>query len=184
MEGSEGEGDEQYWFQAWYTGTTVLGRRRRRYPSLQAFVTSPHQRRQDDRRGPPFVLLIARRRPTTKLSIPRPHPTWRPTRDSAHCNRPCMERRVMGLICNSFSVMTVCNPPLWEYSGDSLSARGHKRPYNGTLDSRAPINTPVQCPWETRLTEQLSSRVKPCLHSFHSPVGSTYPGEQVLTNCK
>jgi hypothetical protein len=35
----------------------MLGRRRRRYPSLQAFVSSLHQRRQDDRRGPPFILL-------------------------------------------------------------------------------------------------------------------------------
>jgi hypothetical protein len=77
------------------------------------------------------------------LSIPRPHPTWRPTWDSAHCNRPHTEKRVTGLICNSFSVMTVCNPPLWEYSGDSLGARGHKHPYIGTLDTRAPINTPV-----------------------------------------
>jgi hypothetical protein len=53
------------------------------------------------------------------LSIPRPHPTWRPTWDSAHCNRPCTDMRVTGLICNSFFVMTVCNPPLWEYSGDN-----------------------------------------------------------------
>jgi hypothetical protein len=53
------------------------------------------------------------------LSIPRPHPTWRPMWDSAHCNRPRTDRRVMGLICNSFSVMTVCNPPLWEYSRDN-----------------------------------------------------------------
>jgi hypothetical protein len=78
------------------------------------------------------------------LSIPRPHPTWRPTWDSTHCNRPRTERRVMSLICNSFSVMTVRNPPLWEYSGNSPGARGHKRPYIGTLDTQAPINTPVQ----------------------------------------
>jgi hypothetical protein len=46
------------------------------------------------------------------LSIPRPHPTWRPTWDSAHCNRPRMEKRVTSPICNNFSVMIVCNPPL------------------------------------------------------------------------
>jgi hypothetical protein len=80
------------------------------------------------------------------LSIPRPHPAWRPTWDSAHCNRPRTEKRVTGLICNSFSVMTVCNPLVWEYSGDCPGARGHKRPYIGTLDTRAPINTPVQYP--------------------------------------
>jgi hypothetical protein len=56
------------------------------------------------------------------LSIPRPHLTWRPTWDSAHCNRLRTEKRVTGPICNSFSVMTVCNPPLWEYSGDSPGA--------------------------------------------------------------
>jgi hypothetical protein len=44
----------------------MLGRRRRRYPSLQAFVNSLLQRRQEDRRGPPFALFTARRRPTTK----------------------------------------------------------------------------------------------------------------------
>jgi hypothetical protein len=50
---------------------------------------------------------LRRRRP-----VPRPHSTWRPTWDLAHCNRPCMEKCVTGPICNSFSIMTVCNPPL------------------------------------------------------------------------
>jgi hypothetical protein len=50
---------------------------------------------------------LQRRRP-----VPRPHSTWRPTWDSAHCNRPRTEKCVTGPICNSFSVMTVCNPPL------------------------------------------------------------------------
>jgi hypothetical protein len=54
--------------------------------------------------------------------VPRPHPTRRPTWDSAHCNRPRTEKCVTGLTCNGFSVMTVCNPPLWEYSGDSPGA--------------------------------------------------------------
>jgi hypothetical protein len=35
---------------------------------------------------------------------------------------PARLRRVTGLICNSFSVMTVCNPPLWEYSRDNQGA--------------------------------------------------------------
>jgi hypothetical protein len=50
---------------------------------------------------------LRRRRP-----VPRPHSTWRPTWDSAHCNRPRMEKCVTGLICNSFSIMIACNPPL------------------------------------------------------------------------
>jgi hypothetical protein len=44
--------------------------------------------------------------------VPHPHSTRRPTWDSAHCNRPRTEKRVTGSICNSFSVITVCNPPL------------------------------------------------------------------------
>jgi hypothetical protein len=51
--------------------------------------------------------------------FPRPHSTWRPTWDSAHFNRPRLEKCVTGPICNGFSVMTVCNPPLWKYSGDN-----------------------------------------------------------------
>jgi hypothetical protein len=34
------------------------------------------------------------------------------------------------------------------------------RPYIETLGTQAPINTPVQCPWEARLTELLPPRVK------------------------
>jgi hypothetical protein len=60
---------------------------------------------------------LRRRRP-----VPHSHPTMRPTWDSAHCNRPRTEKCVTGLICNGFSVMIVCNPPLWEYSEDSPGA--------------------------------------------------------------
>jgi hypothetical protein len=98
--------------------------------------------------------------PRRRRPVPRPHSTWRPIWDSAHCNRPRTEKCVTSPICNSFSVMTVCNPPLWEYSGDRLSAWGYMRPYIGTLGTQAPINTPVQCPWEARLIELLPSRVK------------------------
>jgi hypothetical protein len=43
----------------------MLGRRRRRYPSLQPLSISLHQRRKNDRRGPPFALYTTIRRPTT-----------------------------------------------------------------------------------------------------------------------
>jgi hypothetical protein len=62
----------------------MLGRRQRHYPSLQALVTSTHQRKLDDRRRSPFVLLTARRRPTTKSRHPtsspnlEAHVVWRP----------------------------------------------------------------------------------------------------------
>jgi hypothetical protein len=92
--------------------------------------------------------------------VPRPHPTWRPTWDSARCNRPRTEKCVTGPIHNGFSIMTVCNPTLWEYFGDSPGTWGHMRPYSKTLGTQAPINTPAQCPWEAGLTEQLPSRVE------------------------
>jgi hypothetical protein len=54
--------------------------------------------------------------------VPRPRRTRRPTWNSAHCNSPREAKCITGLICNGFYVMTVCNPTLWEYSGDSLGA--------------------------------------------------------------
>jgi hypothetical protein len=35
---------------------------------------------------------------------------------------PARPLRITGLICKGFSVITVCNPTLWEYSGDNLGA--------------------------------------------------------------
>jgi hypothetical protein len=161
----------------------MLGRRRRRYPSLQAFVNSLHRRRQEDRRGPLFVLFTARRWPTTKSLHPASSVLpGGPRGIQPIIIRPRTDRHVTDLICNSFSVMTVCNTPLWEYSGDNPGVCGHKRPYIGTLGARAPINTPVQCPWEARLIEQSPSQVKPYLHPFYSPVGLACPGVQVPTN--
>jgi hypothetical protein len=48
----------------------MLGRRRRRYPSLQPSSFSLRQRKQKNRRGPPFAFYTMRRRPTTMS--PRP----------------------------------------------------------------------------------------------------------------
>jgi hypothetical protein len=52
----------------------MLGHRRRRYPSLQAFATSLHHRRQDDGMSHPPSSSPQdeglRRRPTTKSSHP------------------------------------------------------------------------------------------------------------------
>jgi hypothetical protein len=53
------------------------------------------------------------------LLITRVHLARRPTWNSAHCDGPHVDKRVTGLICNRFSVMKVCNLPLWEYSGDN-----------------------------------------------------------------
>jgi hypothetical protein len=43
----------------------MFGQRRRRYPSLQPSSISLRQRKQKNRRGPPFALYTTRRRPTT-----------------------------------------------------------------------------------------------------------------------
>jgi hypothetical protein len=51
----------------------MLGRRRRHYPSLQPSSISLHQRKQNDRRGPPFVFYTTSRRPT--MTSPRPTPS-------------------------------------------------------------------------------------------------------------
>jgi hypothetical protein len=51
----------------------------------------------------------------------------------------------------------------------------------GRVVTRVPINTPIQCPHKASLTELLPSHDKLCKHSFHFPVGSTCPGEQVPT---
>jgi hypothetical protein len=48
----------------------MLGRRRRRYPSLQPSSFLLCQRKQKNRRGPPFALYTTRQRPTT--TSPRP----------------------------------------------------------------------------------------------------------------
>jgi hypothetical protein len=97
-------------------------------------------RKQKDRRGPPFVCLAAPTgsRKTGEVHpssstiqdeglwrcrpVLRPHSAWRPTWDSAHCNGPRSDKCVTGPTCNSFSVMTVCNPPLREYSRDRPGA--------------------------------------------------------------
>jgi hypothetical protein len=60
----------------------------------------------------------------------------------------------------AFSIMTVCNLPLGEYSKDTLGTRGHKHPCPRTVGTQVPINTPVQYPGEGRLTELLSFPVE------------------------
>jgi hypothetical protein len=130
------------------SSSRVLGRRRRCNPLCEAFVASPHQRMCDDWRGCPSSSP-SQDKGQTPDEVHRsraPHLARRPTWNSAHYNGPRVDRQVTGLICNSFSVMTVCNPPLWEYSSDNSGTRGHNCPCLGTFDARVPINTPIQCP--------------------------------------
>jgi hypothetical protein len=125
----------------------VLGRRRRCYPSCEVFVASLHQRMRDDQRGCPLPSPLQGEGQTPTKSA-SPVSSSRPEThvEFAHCNGPHMDKHITGLICNNFFVMMVCNLPLWEYFGDSPGTRGHKRPCLGTIDTRVPINTPVQCP--------------------------------------
>jgi hypothetical protein len=99
----------------------MLGRRRRRHPSLEAFavVAGPTETRQ--RARTPFAPFNIGRRPTTRSShraassSMEAHAVIRPI-----VTGPAWPLRVTGLICKGASVITVYNPALWEYSGDNL----------------------------------------------------------------
>jgi hypothetical protein len=80
-----------------------------------------------------------------------------------------------------FTVMTVCNLPLWEYSRDKPGTRGSKCLWQGQAAPRVPINTPVLCPGKGRWMKLLAFRVKLCKHFFYFLVRSTCPGEEVPT---
>jgi hypothetical protein len=117
--------------------------------TLRAKPSSPRYTNEGDMVSALAFHLLHRKtkaRLQRSLLVPRPHLVHRPTWKSAHCNGPRMDKHVMGLICNSFSVMTVCNLHLWEYSGYSPGTQGHKHPCLRTLGARVPINTPVLCP--------------------------------------
>jgi hypothetical protein len=105
----------------------MLGRRHRRHPSLEVFpsldvfaaATEPTDKAGEDT----LRMYRIRRRLATRgtpqrsfvqLGGPRVirpvamGPAW----------PPC----VTGLICKDIPVITVCNPALWEYSGDNLGS--------------------------------------------------------------
>jgi hypothetical protein len=89
----------------------MLGRRRRRYPSLGAFIASLHQRCQGRRsdedfgtglRGCPSLCLHCKTKARLRrcLLTSRPHRVRKPKWDSTHYNGPRRDKRVTGLICN------------------------------------------------------------------------------------
>jgi hypothetical protein len=101
----------------------MLGRRRRRYPSLDAFAN------------------LAALTETRRLAVSTLHPIRCKTKayDEVALSRGLIQRegprrirpivtgparllRITGPVCEGFSVMTVCNPALWEYSRDDLGA--------------------------------------------------------------
>jgi hypothetical protein len=101
----------------------MLGRRQSRHPPLEVFaaVAGPTETK---RAGTPFVLALRHQTKAYDEVLPpcgliqfggpraiRPivtGPAW----------PPC----VTGLICKGIPVITVCNPALWEYSGDNLGS--------------------------------------------------------------
>ena len=99
----------------------MLGRRRRRHPSLEAFavLAAPFD---DKTTGRPTLRLIHRRTKTCDEVVS--------SRDLVQNGGPRVIRpivtgpawplRVTGLICKGLPVITVCNPALCEYSGDNL----------------------------------------------------------------
>jgi hypothetical protein len=102
----------------------MLGRRRRRHPSLKAFavVAGPTETRQ--RAGTPFAPYDIGRRPVTRSSL-RATSSGLVQHGSPRVIRPIITGpawplSVTGLICKGVPVITVCNPALWEYSGDNL----------------------------------------------------------------
>jgi hypothetical protein len=102
----------------------MLGRRRRRHPSLDR--PSPHllqQRRQDDQPTLPFGSTL----PETKAYSEVVFSCDLVQRGGPRVIRPIVigpawPLRITGLVCKGLSVITVCNPALWEYSGDNLGA--------------------------------------------------------------
>jgi hypothetical protein len=81
---------------------------------------------------PPFARCLRRNRwtnrnkTTGRLTLrPIRHRTKTcdevvPSCDIVQHGGPRVIRRITGLICKGISVITVCNPALWEYSGDNL----------------------------------------------------------------
>jgi hypothetical protein len=104
----------------------LLGRRRRRYPSLDAFASlaAPTETTTGSLRsssGTPKDKDLWRGRP-----IPRRRPTLEPTCNPAHHNGPALSLRSTGLNCKGFSVITVCNPALVRiFQGEPRHLRAH-----------------------------------------------------------
>jgi hypothetical protein len=98
----------------------MLGRRRRRHPSLDAFAVIAGSTETRQRAGSPFAI---RHRTKTYDEIVLscdlvqhggPRAFW------PIVIGPAWLLRITGLICKGIPVITVCSPALREYSGDNL----------------------------------------------------------------
>jgi hypothetical protein len=99
----------------------MVGRRRRRHPSLDAFASLAAPTETRRLADLPFVPRVAGRRheivPSRGLVQHGGPRVIRPI-----VTGPVWPLRITGLICKGLPVITVCNPALWEYSEDNLGA--------------------------------------------------------------
>ena len=100
----------------------MLGRRQRRHPSLVAFRCSRWSDR--DKTGRDTLRSIRHQTKACDGVIPqcglvqlRGPRAFRPIVTGL-----AWPLSVTGLICKGIPVITVCNPALWEYSGDNLGS--------------------------------------------------------------
>jgi hypothetical protein len=101
----------------------MLGRRRRRHPSLDAFarLAAPTE----TRRLADSTLRLTRRRTKAYDEVVPSHGLVHhggPRVIQPIVAGPAWPLRITGLICKGFPIITVCNLALWEYSGDNLGA--------------------------------------------------------------
>jgi hypothetical protein len=68
----------------------MLGRRRRRHPSLDAFAVIVGQTETRQRASSPFVPFVTGRRPVTRSSCLATSSSTQAHGHTAHCNRPCV----------------------------------------------------------------------------------------------
>jgi hypothetical protein len=172
----------------------MLGRGRTRHPSLDAFVSSSLQRRlhpqnaSEQAEGTSWTetgVVLSLLKDKGSVEVYGSHvvttlggPCWiRPT-----ITGPARIGVLRAAFVIALTIMTVCNLPSWEYSGDKLGTRGYNRLWQGTGGTSSAYKYPVQCPLRGRLTKLLPSHDELCQYSFHFPVRSTCPGEQVPTS--
>jgi hypothetical protein len=96
----------------------------------------------------PFALLHCETKARLRrcLLASHPHRVRKPSGIRPTVTGPAGKSVLRASSVIAFSVMTVCNLPLGEYSGDTVGSRGHKRPCLRAVGTRAPINTLVQYP--------------------------------------
>ena len=100
----------------------MLGRRQRRHPSLVAFRCS---RWFDEDKTDRDTLRLSRHQTKARYEVFPPCGLIQfegPRMLRPIATGPAWPLCVTGLICKGVPVITVCNPALWEYSGDNLGS--------------------------------------------------------------